>query len=104
MSTLRLISERSKASVPPPILAHDTSITMISVYCLSGALTVLSDIIVIVVTWHRTRTFGKPIRSNHPSIMTLMFHDGVFIFPLAYFCEQRLFTHMPHCAGTVYFM
>lgn len=68
--------------------------------CLSGSLAVLSDVVVIVVTWHKARNFGKPIRSNYPSVITLMLCDGMSIifpfgFPLIYssapFCRYTLF-------------
>ncbi|KAI0728321.1 hypothetical protein C8Q72DRAFT_795328 [Fomitopsis betulina] len=59
----------------------------IEVYCVVsnrdttfGRLIFLSDVVVIVVTWHKARNFGKPIRSNYPSVITLMLCDGTLYF------------------------
>ncbi|KAI0728320.1 hypothetical protein C8Q72DRAFT_835079 [Fomitopsis betulina] len=78
------------------------SMTTILVLCLSGVLAVLSDIIVIAVKWPRTKPFGKPTRSNYPTIITLMFRNGMFL-TAADVCEHILLQHIAHPAGTLYF-
>ena len=48
----------------------------ILVYCVSGALAILSDMIVIAVTWYRTHSFGKRARHNRTPFIRMIFRDG----------------------------
>ncbi|KAI0728325.1 hypothetical protein C8Q72DRAFT_795330 [Fomitopsis betulina] len=51
-----------------------------TLYCVSGALAILSDMIVIAVTWYRTHTFGKQARHNRTPFMRMILRDGTMYF------------------------
>lgn len=71
--------------------------TINTVYCLSGTLTIFSDMIVIAVTWRNTRISGTQVKLNRAAIVTLMFRDGAFF-------SRRAFLKAPPLSMVMYYL